>query len=118
MRRPYDFAGAVLRVDQHHCLGGQGLRRASAPGGQVAPQDIGWVGAGPGGKRAAQEVYPPAGVARRITGVPAELRGAEIPRPAPPGRERPVVMLGVEGPDVEILDAVAPVHVMQGSALA
>jgi hypothetical protein len=27
-------------------------------------------------------------------------------------------MLGVEGPDVEILDAVAPVHVVQGSALA
>jgi hypothetical protein len=27
-------------------------------------------------------------------------------------------MLGVEGPDVEILDAVAPVHVVQGRALA
>jgi hypothetical protein len=27
-------------------------------------------------------------------------------------------MLGVEGPDVEVLDAVLPVHVVQGSALA
>jgi hypothetical protein len=34
------------------------------------------------------------------------------------GRERPVVKLGVEGPDVEVLDAVLPVHVVDRSALA
>ena len=39
-------------------------------------------------------------------------------RSAPSGRERPVVLLGVEGPHVEVLDAVPPVDVVQGSALA
>jgi hypothetical protein len=43
---------------------------------------------------------------------------AEVPRSAPSGRERPVVMPGIEGPDVEVPDAVLPVHVVQGSALA
>jgi Bacitracin resistance protein BacA len=73
---------------------------------------------GRGRKRAPEKVDAPSGVLRRIVGVSAELRGAEVPRFAPSDRERPVVMLGVEGPDVEVLDAVLPVHVMQGSALA
>jgi hypothetical protein len=77
---PYNFARAVLRVDQYYCLGRQSLRRSSPPGGEVALKDIYRVGAGFGGKRAPEEIYPPTRVTRRITGVPAELRGAEVPR--------------------------------------
>src|ERR1700733_11247357 len=113
---PYNFASAVLRVDQDHCLGRQSLRRGSPPGGKVAPKDVGRVGARPDGKRAPEKIYAPARITRRITGVPAELRGAKVPRSAPPSREGPVVILGIEGPDVEVLDAVASVHVVQGSA--
>src|SRR6266568_5212069 len=115
---PHDFAGAVLRVDQYHRLGRQSLRRLSSLGGEVAPYGICRVGAGRSWKRAPEKIDAPAGVTRRITGISAELRGAEIPRSAPPSREGPVVILGIEGPDVEVLDAVLPVHVVQGSALA
>ena len=115
---PYDLASAVLRVDEYYCLGRQGFRRVSPPGGEVAPKGICRVGAWLGGKRAAGKFYAPARVTRRITGVPAELRGAEVPRSTPPRREGPVVILGIEGPDVEVLDAVPFVHVVQGSALA
>src|ERR1022692_1254415 len=116
--RPDDLASAVLWVDQYDCLGRQSLRRVSPPSGEVAPQDICQVGAGLGRKRAPEKIYAPARVTRRITGISAELRGAEVPRSAPPSRERPVVKLGIEGPAVEVLHAVALVHVMQGSALA
>jgi len=86
---PYNFASAVLRVDQDHCLGRQRLRRGSPPGGKVAPKDVGRVGARTGGKRAPKKIYAPARITRRITGVPAELRGAKVPRSAPPRREGP-----------------------------
>jgi len=36
--------GSVLRVDQYDCLGRQGLRRVSPPGGEVTPKDIGTGG--------------------------------------------------------------------------
>lgn len=116
--KPHNLADAVVRVDQYDCLGRQGLRRVSRPGGEVTPKNIGRVSAGSGGKRAPEKIDAPTRVTRRITGVPAELRRAEIPRSTPPGREGPVVMLGVEGPDVEVLDARSFVRVVQGSALA
>ncbi len=115
---PHNFASAVLRVDQYHCLGRQSLRRLSSPGREVAPNGICRIGAGCGRKRAPEKIDAPARVARRITRVSAELRGAEVPRSAPPSRERPVVIVGIEGPDVEVLDAVLLVHVVQGSTLA
>ena len=115
---PYDFACAVLRVDEYHGLGRQSLCRVSPPVGEVAPNGICRVGAGSGWKRAPKKVNAPAGVTRRVTGVSAELRGPEVPRSSPPSREGPVVILGIEGPDVEVLDPVFPVHVVQGSALA
>jgi hypothetical protein len=115
---PHDFASAVLRVDQYYCLSRQSLRRGSSPSGEIAPKDICQVGAGLGGKRAPEKIYAPARVTRWITRVSPEFRGAEVPRSAPPGRERPVVILGIEGPDVEVLDAVALIHIVQGSALA
>jgi len=115
---PYDFADATHRVDQDRCLRCKCPSRVSPPGGQIIVDGKGRVGAGCGRKRAAKKVDAPAGVLRRIAEVSAELRGAEVPRSAPPGRERPVVILGVEGPDVEFLDAVLPVHIVQGSALA
>src|ERR1700678_1103415 len=46
------------------------------------------------------------------------VSGTEVPRSPPPRREGPVVMLGIEGPDIEVLDAVFPVHIVQRSALA
>ncbi len=115
---PHDLASAVLRVNEYYCFGRQGLRRISLSGGEVAPKDICRVGAWLGGKRAAEKIYAPARVTRRITGVSAELRGAEVPRSTPPRRKEPVVVLGIEGPDVEVLDAVPFVHVVQRSALA
>jgi hypothetical protein len=115
---PDDFASAVLRVDQYDCLGRQGLRRVSSLAGEVTPNGICRVCAGWGRKRASQKIDTPAGVTRRITGVSAELRRAEVPRSAPPRREGPVLMLGIEGPDIEVLDAVPAVHVVQGSTLA
>jgi hypothetical protein len=115
---PYNLADAVLGVDQYYCLGSQSLRRLSPPSGEVAPKNLCRVGAGFGGKRTPEKIYAPTRVTRRITWVPAELRGAEVPRSTPPSREGPVVILGIEGPDVEILDTVASVHVVQGSALA
>jgi hypothetical protein len=108
----------VLGVDQYHGLGRQSLRRVSPPGGEVASDGICRVGPGCGRKRAPKKINAPAGVTRRVTGVPAELRGAEVPRSSPPSREGPVVILGVEGPDIEVLDAVFPVQVVQGSTLA
>jgi len=109
---------AVLRVDQHHRLGRQSLRRVSPPGSEVALDGICRVGAGCGRKRAAEEINAPAGVTRRVTWVSAEPGGAEVPRSSPPNREGPVVILSIERPDVEVLDAVLSIHVMQGSALA
>ena len=109
-RGPHDFASAVLRVDQYHCLGRPSLRRLSSLGGEVAPNGICRVGAGCGRKRAPEKIDAPAGVTQRITWVSAELRGAEVPRSAPPSWEGPVVILGIEGPDVEVLDAVLLVH--------
>lgn len=91
--------------------------RVSAPGGEVAPKDVCRVRAGFGRKRAPEKIYAPAPVTRRITGISGELRRAEVPRSAPPSRERPVVELRIEGPDVKVLHAVALVHVVQGSAL-
>jgi len=116
--RPHNFADAVLGVDQYHGLGRQSLRRVSPPGGEVASDGICRVGPGCGRKRAPKKINAPAGVTRRVCGVSAELRGTEVPRSSPPGRERPVVTLGVEGPDVEVLDAVLVVQIVQGSALA
>ena len=115
---PYDLAGAVCRVDQDGCFCRQCPRRGSTPGGQVIADGAGWIGAGRDWQRAAEKVDTPACIPWRITGVPAELRRAEVSRSAPPGREGPVVMLGVEGPDIEVLDAVLPVDVVQGSTLA
>jgi hypothetical protein len=69
---------------------------------------MGRVGAGHGRKRAPEKVDAPADVLGRIARVPAELRGAEVPCSAPPGRERPVAVLGVEGPDVEVLTPLFP----------
>jgi hypothetical protein len=116
--RPDDFADPVLRVDQYRCLGRQGLGRRSPPGGKVAPDGICRVGAGCDRKRAPKKIDAPAAVARRVTGVSAELRRAEVPRSAPANREGPVVLPGIEGPDGEVLDAVVLVHVMQSGALA
>lgn len=115
---PHDLASAVLRVNEYYCFGRQSFRRASPAGGEVPPKDVCRVGAWLGGQRATEKIYAPTRVTRRITGVSAELRGAEIPRSAPPRRKGPVVILGIEGPDVEVLDAVPFVHVVQGSALA
>jgi hypothetical protein len=95
---PYDFACAVLRVDQYHCLGRQGFRRLGPPGREIAPDGICRVGSGCGRKRAPEKIDAPAGVTRRVTRIPAELRGAEVPRSAPPGRKGPVVILGIKGP--------------------
>ena len=107
--RPYDLANPVLRVNQYYCLGGQLLRRASPPSGEIAPDDFGRVCTGFDPERAPEKIYAPAGVTRRITWVSAELRRAEVPRSAPPGREGPVIVLGIKGPDVEVLNAVMPV---------
>ena len=115
---PYDFACAVLRVDQYHGLGRQSLRRVSSLSGEIAPNGICRVGAGCDRKRAPKKINAPAGVTRRVAGVSAELRGAEVPRSSPPSREGPAAMLGVERPDIEVLDAVFLVHIVQGSALA
>jgi hypothetical protein len=115
---PHDLASAVLRVNEYYCFGRQSFRRVSPSGDEIAPKDICRIGAWLGGKRATEKIYAPTRVTRRITGVSAELRGAEVPRSAPPRRKGPVVILGIEGPDVEVLDAVLFVHVMQGSALA
>ena len=80
--RPHDFASPILRVYQYHYLRRQMPRRVSPPGGQVASKDIGRVSAGFSGKRAAEKIYPPARVARRISGVSAEPRGpkSRVPR--------------------------------------
>jgi hypothetical protein len=86
---PHDFACAVLRVDQNHGLGGQVFRRLGPPGREIAPDGICRVGAGCGRKRTPQKVDAPAGVARRVARVSAELRGAEVPCSTPPGREGP-----------------------------
>jgi hypothetical protein len=115
---PHDLASAVLRVNEYYCFGRQSFRRVSPPGGEVAPKDICRVGAWLGGKRATEKIYAPTRVTRRITGVSAERRRAEVPRSTPPRRKGPAVILGIEGPDVEVLDAVPFVHVMQGRALA
>ena len=115
---PYDFADALHRVDQDHCFRPQVPRRGGPARGQVIVDGMGRVSAGRDRKRAPEKVDAPTGVSEGITRVSAELRGAEVPRSAPPCRERPIVMLGIEGPDVEVLDAVASVHVVQGSALA
>jgi len=53
---PYNFASAVLRDDQDHCLGRQCLRRGSPPSAQVAPEGIRRVGARTDGKRAPEEI--------------------------------------------------------------
>ena len=86
-------------------------------GRRIAPDGIDRVGAWCVRKRPPKKINAPAGVTRRVTRVSAELRGAEVPRSSPPRREGPVVILGIEGPDVEVLDAIFPVHIVQGSAL-
>src|SRR5207302_10869403 len=79
-----DLANPVLRANQYYCLGGQLLRRASPPSGEIAPDDFGRVCTRFDPERAPEKIYAPAGITRRITRVSAELRRAEVPRSAPP----------------------------------
>jgi hypothetical protein len=115
---PYDLSGAPARVDKDHGFGSQlpgGLR---PPPSKVPAGGFGRVRAECSRQRASEAIDPPARVTSRISGVAAELRGAEVARPAPSRPERPAIKLGVEGPDIEVLDTVPPVDVVHGGALA
>src|SRR6202042_3158749 len=51
----------------------------------------------------------------RVIWISPEFRRAVIRCPPPPVREWPVAALGVERPDVEVLDAIRSVQIVEGS---
>jgi hypothetical protein len=111
-RGPYDLSGAPARVDKDHGFGSQLPGRLRPPPSKVPADGFRWVRTECSRQRASEAIDPPARITSRITGIAAELRGAEVACPAPPRRERPAIKLGVEGPDIEVLDTVPPVDVV------
>jgi hypothetical protein len=61
-------------------------------------------------ERSPQKVYAAAGEPWRVAWISPEFRRTEVRRSPPSIRERSVVALGVERPDVKILDAIRRVQ--------
>jgi hypothetical protein len=115
--RPDDLTGELFGVDEHDRFCRQFFRRAGPRCREIVMQNFGRFGVKRHVERSPEQIDATACERWRVIWISAEFRPAVIRCPPPPIREWPVAALGVERPDVEVLDAIRSVQIVEGSPL-
>ena len=93
------------------------FRRAGPRCREIVTQNFGRFGVKRHVERSPEQIDATACERWRVIWISPEFRPAVIRCPPPPIREWPVAALGVERPDVEVLDAIRSVQIVEGSPL-
>jgi hypothetical protein len=113
--RPDDLTGELFGVDEDGRFCWQFFRRAGPRCKEIVTQNFGRFGVKQHVERSPKQIDATACERWRVIWISPEFRPAVIRCPPPPIRECPVAALGVERPDVEVLDAIRSVQIVEGS---